>query len=48
MLENDPKALFQQQVPKSFVELQDRIRDEVTTRASTGDSPPIMDDEQFQ
>ena len=48
MSENDPKALFQQQIPKSFLDLQDRIREEVAARASTGDSPPIMDDEQFQ
>ena len=48
MPENDPKALFQQQVPKSFLDLQDRIREEVADRAGTGDSPPIMDAEQFQ
>ena len=48
---DDPKALFQQEIPVSFLSLQDAIRQEVATKHSVKSSSrtaPIMDDKTFK
>ena len=47
MSEDDPRALFQEQIPLSFLELQKAIKKEVTSRSVTG-SPPVMMEEEFK
>ena len=47
MAEDDPRALFQEQVPLSFLEFQKAIKKEVATRAVTG-NPPVMMEEEFR
>ena len=46
MSETDPKALFQQQIPKSFLNLQDAIRDAVAEWQMK--RAPIMEEEEFR
>ena len=47
MAEDDPKALFSQQIPKSFLDLQQNIRQTlVDLRAKN--LPPIMEEEGFR
>ena len=45
--EDDPRGLFQEQIPLSFLELQKAIKKEVTSRSVTG-SPPVMMEEEFK
>ena len=47
MAESDPKALFQQQIPKSFLDLQDAIRQAVAAYQQRG-AVPIMQEEEFK
>ena len=47
MAENDPKALFQQQIPKSFLDLQDAIRQAVAS-CHHQRAVPIMQEEEFK
>lgn len=47
MSETDPKALFQQQIPKSFLTLQSKIHEAVKT-CSREKQSPIKDEEEFR
>ena len=47
MAEDDPRALFQEQIPMSFLELQKAIKKEVASRSVTG-NPPVMVEEEFK
>ena len=47
MSETDPKALFQQQIPKSFLDLQSRIREAVHA-CSRENQSPIMEENEFR
>ena len=47
MKENDPKALFSQQIPKSFLDLQQDIR-KLLVDNSEKQLPPIMEEEAFR
>lgn len=47
MKENDPKALLNQQIPQSFVNLQESIRKELVTYCDNNQSP-IMEEEEFR
>lgn len=46
MVETDPKALFQQQIPQTFLSLQKRIGEKVTELKAEGKSP-IMEEAAF-
>ena len=46
MKEDDPRALLNQQIPHSFVQLQDSIRDELFTLRMKN-QPPIMEEKEF-
>ena len=46
-LENDPKALFMQQIPKTFLDLQDAIRKTVAALHQRN-APPIMEEDMFK
>ena len=46
MSETDPKALFQQQIPKSFLDLQGTIRETVADCHMK--RAPIMEEEEFR
>ena len=46
MKEDDPRALLNQQIPHSFVQLQDAIRDELLTLRKN--QPPIMEEKEFR
>ena len=47
MPESDPKALFQQHIPKTFLSLQEQIRVKVSELKAEGKSP-IMEDAAFK
>ena len=47
MKEDDPKALFSQQIPKSFLDLQQDIR-KLLVDNSERQLPPIMEEEAFR
>lgn len=47
MAETDPKALFQQLIPQSFLTLQDKISEKVIELKSD-DKSPIMESTAFQ
>lgn len=45
MMEDDPKALFQQQIPKSFLDLHVAIRQAVATYHQKGAAPIMVEGE---
>ena len=47
MKENDPRALLNQQIPHSFVQLQDAIREELLNLRMKN-QPPIMEEKEFR
>ena len=47
MKEDDPKALFSQQIPKSFLDLQQNIR-KLLVEYSEKQLPPILEEETFR
>ena len=47
MSESDPKALFQQRIPQTFLSLQEQIRVKVSELKAEGKSP-IMEDAGFK
>ena len=47
MKEDDPKALFSQQIPKSFLDLHQAIRD-VLVDLREKNQPPILEEEAFR
>lgn len=47
MKEDDPRVLLNQQIPHSFVQLQDAIRDELLTLRMKN-QPPIMEEKEFR
>ena len=47
MKEDDPRALLNQQIPYSFVQLQDAIRDKLLTLRMKH-QPPIMEEKEFR
>ena len=46
MSETDPKALFQQQIPQTFLTLQERLREKVK-ELKAEDKSPIMENNIF-
>ena len=49
MDENDPKALFQQMIPTTYLELQSRLREKVKALAREGmDDALIMEEAEFK
>ena len=46
MADSDPQLLLQQQIPHSFITLQDSIR-EVVAKHRHEQRPPVMEDSQF-
>jgi len=53
LAQDDPKALFQQKIPVSFLNLQDAIREEVAASQrhsieSSTKAIPIMDEKTFK
>ena len=47
MKEGDPRALLNQQIPQSFADLQDAIRQELVT-LRVNNQPPIMEEKEFR
>ena len=47
MLETDPKALFQQLIPRTFLTLQEKIGEKVLEMKGSGRAP-IMEDSEFK
>ena len=47
MKEDDPKALFSQQIPKNFLDLQQNIRQKLVELREQN-HPPILEEEDFR